>query len=95
MKRMVIFLAVVLLLSGVVLQTAASAVVQTGEHNLITRYSVEQTTSSGEGYRLATLAWQVDGTASGSGYILRSPTGPNLRGNGCCCTFIPCLLRSH
>jgi len=39
-------------------------------------------------------AWQVSGNASGGGYALTSPYEPALRGSGCCCTYLPCMLRS-
>ncbi|MCJ7739270.1 MAG: hypothetical protein MUQ10_18480 [Anaerolineae bacterium] len=59
-----------------------------------TLYGVESSTVSGGGYYLASLTWHVDGTASGSGYHLLSPAAPALRGNGCCCTYIPCVWRN-
>ena len=57
-------------------------------------YMVERGTASGGLYRLTGLAWQVEGAADGGGYRL-SPATPTLRGNGCCCTWIPCVLRNH
>ena len=48
--------------------------------------------ASGGGYRLTVLAWQVEGSASGGGYRLLGPASPTLRGNGCCCTYLPCVL---
>lgn len=94
MKRTaIIAIAMLLLLGGVVLQTAASAVTRTSGHDPPARYTVEQGTSSGAGYRLTSLAWQVEGTASGSGYRLLGPAAPTSSENGCCCTYIPCVLR--
>lgn len=46
-----------------------------------------------EVYHLENLRWQFDGTAHGGLYQLLSPQQPTLRGNGCCCTFLPCLQR--
>jgi hypothetical protein len=34
------------------------------------------------------------GSASGGGYRLLGPASPTLRGNGCCCTYLPCVLRN-
>ena len=56
-------------------------------------YQVEGGTISGEGYRLATTTWQVSGTASGEGYRLVGPAASELAGSGCCCTYLPCVLR--
>jgi hypothetical protein len=59
-------------------------------------YQVEGGMISGEGYRLTTANWQVSGAASGGGYRLLATEGraaPELRGSGCCCTYLPCVLR--
>ena len=37
---------------------------------------------------------QVEGSTSGGGYRLLGPASPTLRGNGCCCTYLPCVLRN-
>jgi len=41
---------------------------------------------------LASLSWEVSGTVTGAGYTLTGST----RGTGtpCCCTYLPCLMRS-
>ncbi len=49
--------------------------------------------ASAEGYRLTGLVWQVQGSAAGGGYLLTVPASPLLRGSGCCCTYLPCVLR--
>jgi hypothetical protein len=56
-------------------------------------YTIEQGAASGAGYRLTGLTWRVEGTANGGGYRLLGPASPTLRGNGCCCTYLPCVLR--
>ena len=38
-------------------------------------------------------AGQANDLASGGGYHLEAPAGPQLTGNGCCCTFLPCVRR--
>lgn len=60
--------------------------------DLSTQYAVERGTASGGGYRLTGIDWQLDGVASGGDYHL-VPASPTLRGNGCCCTYLPCILR--
>lgn len=57
-------------------------------------YSVEQSTLTGNNYHLASRVWQFDPQASGGDYRLQSLTTPDLRGNGCCCTFLPCQWRN-
>lgn len=49
--------------------------------------------ASGGRYRLSSLAWQVNGSAAGGGYLLQGPVQPALTGSGCCCLFLPCVLR--
>ena len=89
MKRIAILTAIVaLLLLGAV------ALAQPGGHDPPTWYTVEQGTVSGGGYYLTSLAWRASGTAGGGGYRLLGPASPALRGNGCCCTYLPCVVRS-
>lgn len=57
-------------------------------------YRVEIGTISGEGYHLTSTSWQVSGRASGGDYYLLGAAAPNLRGSGCCCTYLPCILRN-
>jgi hypothetical protein len=70
------------------------ALAQSGRPGPDAWYTVEQGTASGGGYRLTSLAWQLSGTASGGGYRLLGPATPLLRGSGCCCTYLPCVLRN-
>jgi len=56
--------------------------------------SVQAGTSSGGSYHLTSLAWQVSGTAADGSYALAAPYASALRGSGCCCTYLPCILRS-
>jgi hypothetical protein len=58
------------------------------------QYAVQSGTISGEGYHLTSTSWQVSGTASGGHYRLLSPAAPALRGSGCCCTYLPMILRN-
>jgi hypothetical protein len=67
-----------------------------------TQCFVEGATVAGGGYQLTSLvphqaqdaAWQVNGAASGGGYRLQGVTQPPHVGSGCCCTYLPALLRS-
>ena len=65
---------------------------QAGEIGSPEWYTVGQGQASGGRYRLASLAWRVSGTVSGNGYRL-DHLEPTLRGSGCCCTYLPCILR--
>ena len=56
-------------------------------------YTVQAGTVAGGGYQLTALHWQVEGSTSGGGYHLLSPISPALQGSGCCCTYLPCVLR--
>ena len=82
MKQRVILVVVVvmLLLTGVTLAHADR------------QYTVQSGTSSGQGYRLIGTSWQVSGTASGGDYLLLQPAATELRGSGCCCTYLPLTL---
>ena len=83
----VIVLACVLLLVG-------AALAQSGSQPSPPWYAVEQGRASGGRYHLTSVSWYVSGTASSGSYRLLSLSSPTLRGNGCCCTYIPCVLRN-
>ncbi|MBN2146563.1 MAG: hypothetical protein JW726_04205 [Anaerolineales bacterium] len=36
--------------------------------------------------------WQANGEAQGGDYRLQ-PLTPQMRGSGCCCTYLPCTLK--
>ena len=57
------------------------------------RYQAEAGTISGGGYQLTTFASQAGNVATGGAYRLLGPSVPELRGSGCCCTYLPCILR--
>jgi hypothetical protein len=66
-------------------------------------YTAEQEVASGGSYHLTSLApssvadltWQVSGTASGGNYRLSALPALALTGSGCCCTYLPCILRNQ
>jgi hypothetical protein len=81
MKRqtlLILILLAVLLVSGVVLTQTALA---------------GKETATGEIYHLTVLNWQVSGTSSAGEYNLQSYSPPPLTGNGCCCLYLPCILK--
>jgi len=53
-------------------------------------YIVEPGAATGGGYQLTGLVWQFRGTASNGHYRLVEPAGSS---SGCCCTYLPCVLR--
>lgn len=57
-------------------------------------YAVKPGMVSGGDYRLTSQTWQLSGVASGGGYRLLGPASPS-RGNQCCCTHLPCVLRNY
>jgi len=90
MKRTAILITTIVLL----LLASVALAQSSGGSDPPTLYTVEQGKASGEGYRLTSLAWRVEGSASGGGYRLLGPASPTLRGNGCCCTWLPCVLHN-
>jgi hypothetical protein len=46
---------------------------------------------SGSGhYHLTRVTGQI---SSGGSYYLTGPASPDLTGDGCCCTYLPCIVR--
>jgi len=89
MKTTITLLLIITLLVG-----GGVALAQTGVSGTGQAMNVQAGTITGGGYHLTSLAWQVSGTAAGGDYVLTSPYAPTLRGSGCCCTYLPCILRS-
>ena len=58
-------------------------------------YAVEEGTLTGGGYRLTSVGLPAGETMSGGGYQLLSSAKPAATARGCCCTYLPCILRSH
>lgn len=83
---------VVLAVTVAVLLVSTGASAYSGEYDPPTWYTVEQGAASGGGYHLTGLTWRVSGAASGGGYRLLGPAAPALRGNGCCCLWLPCVV---
>lgn len=63
-----------------------------------TSYAVESGPASGGDYQMIGLGWQAIGTISGDGYQLLDTASVNASPPpsaqaGCCCNYLPCLLR--
>ncbi len=90
MKKYIFPAAVVGLICVLLLVGAALA--QSGSQSSPSWYVVETGKVAGGGYSLTSLVWSTSGTIQGQGYALLGPAAPTLRGNGCCCSFLPCVL---
>lgn len=87
-------LMIVLVVVALLLVSGAVAWAQSVGKDPPAWYQVERGMLSGGHYHLAGLMWQFDGPTSGDGYRLSSPIESALASNGCCCTFLPCLLNN-
>jgi hypothetical protein len=58
------------------------------------RYQVEMATIAGGGYRLTGAGPQAEIVSAGGAYRLLGPSAPAGQGSGCCCTYLPCILRN-
>jgi hypothetical protein len=86
--RTIILLAIVaLLLIGSV------SLAQSSGPPALAGYTVKQGTAAGGRYRLASTSWQVSGASSGGGYRLAGPASPAAM--GCCCNYLPCVMRNY
>ena len=56
-------------------------------------YVVEPGTRSGGEYQLTGQGASAAVEKSGGAYRLQGGIQPMLRGSGCCCTYLPCILR--
>lgn len=84
MKGRVVILAVVAFLL-----LTTSGLAQSGRG-----YSVEGGMAAGGGYRLMSFAPLAENVAVGGAYRLLGLSVPALQGSGCCCTYLPCLMRN-
>jgi hypothetical protein len=46
-------------------------------------------------FQISTLTWKVEGVSLGGEYRLENLSTPLLTGSGCCCTYLPCIIRTH
>jgi hypothetical protein len=82
MKRYLLAVLIVVLV-GVLLGSAVPA------HSAPELGIVAQHVAVGGRYQLTVTACPQGVIASGGGYWLLSPSQPLLRGNGCCCIYLP------
>jgi hypothetical protein len=92
-----IFLPVVIV---ALLLAGAGVLVQAGEGKSSAPDIFEQGIAASGGYRLSSVSWQVQGGASGGGYQLldplaANPSPPPSAQVGCCCRYLPAILRDH
>jgi hypothetical protein len=57
-------------------------------------YQIEAGTIAGGAYRLTSAGTPANPVSAGGDYILLVPSAPEGQGSGCCCTYLPCALRS-
>lgn len=86
--------AITLVLVIALLAVGSAALVQAGEPEPAPAMSVLPGTVTGGNYHLTSQTWKVSGTAAGANYVLEAPYRPQLRGNGCCCAHLPCIMRN-
>ena len=96
MKRFALLLTIIISLCGMVILTQANQGDSSAGHIM------NAETLSGGNYSLISFSpikiqedrWQVITSASGGGYHLLSLKSASTGGNGCCCTYLPCVLRA-
>ncbi len=49
--------------------------------------------ASDDRYQLTSLIWRVSGCVEGGGYGLQALARPALQGNGCCCMYLPIIIK--
>ena len=87
--RTTILIAVMALL---LLGAVASA--QTSQPGQSLEYTVQAVTVAGGRYQLIGLGSQLGSTSSGGAYRLLSLAASSASSDsGCCCTYLPCILR--
>ncbi len=48
---------------------------------------------SGGNYRLTIMPMQMVGSSVGGAYMLLGPQAPASSENGCCCIYLPCVIK--
>ena len=89
---MILIVLIPTLILALVLIWSTSLSVENAAAQVGEKAPLDEVITKESGYQLTRLTWQVRGEATGGGYALSSPSASDLRGNGCCCTYIPCLL---
>jgi hypothetical protein len=87
--RMTILIAVIALL---LLGTVASA--QSSRPSQSFEYTVQAVIVTGASYQLTSPGFEISRTSSGGSYRLVGPASPAVSSDsGCCCAYLPCVLR--
>jgi hypothetical protein len=58
-------------------------------------YTVDEGGIAGGSYRLTSINQPAGEPMRGGGYQLLSLAAPASTGSGCCCTYLPCILRNR
>ena len=87
-------LSLLLLFIVVSLLIVSAAVAQSDRATATNTAAIQPATATGGTYHLESLRWQFKGASDGGPYQLTGPQSPTLRGNGCCCSYLPCLQRN-
>lgn len=90
-RRRIVLLAAV---AALLLLSTADPVSRTASAQPGGGYAVRGGILAGGGYRLTCLRLPAADTMSGDGYHLLSLARPEGSGSGCCCTYLPCILRN-
>lgn len=87
----VVFLFIIL----VPLQAKIQAAYAESEVKKDTIWLAAGSTASPNGtYHLAGTNWLVSGISTGGAYQLISPLPLSVAGEGCCCTYLPCVFKN-
>jgi hypothetical protein len=54
---------------------------------------LESGASSSADYQISDVTWRVEGISTGGAYRLESASEPLSTGSGCCCTYLPCVIK--
>ena len=102
-KLIILNLALLLLLSGMLMAQAGgpspmpnrvsanSGQAEGGNYRL----SVSPGLAEGGNYRLNGSAWPTGSLSSGENYQLLVPRATSLTGSGCCCMYLPCVMKAN
>ena len=85
-----------ILIALVLLACLAGSIVvgaQSGPATASLTYRVQSVAAWGGGYALQGVAWQAAGASSGGGYALQPLAAALHSGLGCCCLYLPILLK--
>lgn len=88
--RIVITFTIVVIL---LMASWALALGRTSQNGTSTSYTVDIGSVTGTGYQLNNLTWQISGVISGKGYFISDPSASAWTESGCCCTYMPCVIR--